>query len=106
MLNLDMIGRLSGNVLFVDAIPEKPTTRHIVDSAVTAAGLHVQYTSIIADRSDHASFSAEGVQVAALFTGFHPDYHKASDIASRVNYAGLARVIDAAEGIARAEADR
>jgi hypothetical protein len=46
------------------------------------------------------------VEVAALFTGFHPDYHTASDIASRVNFPGLAHVIDAAEGIARAEADR
>ncbi|HKW46113.1 MAG TPA: M28 family peptidase [Gemmatimonadaceae bacterium] len=74
--------------------------------AGTSAGLRVQYTSIIADRSDHASFAAEGVEAAALFTGFHPDYHKASDIASRVNYAGLAQIVDVAEAIARAEADR
>ena len=106
MLNLDMIGRLADNELYVDAIPETSATRELVDRATTAAGLHAQYTSIIADRSDQASFSAEGVDVAALFTGFHPDYHTASDIPSRVNYAGLMRIVDVAKGIARAEADR
>ena len=106
MLNLDMIGRLSDDVLYVDAIPEKPPIRQLVDSLAKVAGLHAQYTSIINDRSDHASFSADGIEIAALFTGFHPDYHRISDIPSRVNYVGLKRVIDVAEGIARAEADR
>jgi aminopeptidase YwaD len=44
--------------------------------------------------SDHASFYARQVPVLFFFTGTHEDYHKPSDTADRVNYAGLARVTD------------
>ena len=106
MLDLDMIGRLRFDRLFVDAKPVSPMTKNVIASAAAGAGLQVQYTSEIASRSDHASFAARGIEAAALFTGFHIDYHKTTDVASRVNLSGLIRVIDVAEAIARAEADR
>jgi hypothetical protein len=58
----------------------------------------------ISDSSDHASFRAIGVTAVALFTGFHADYHRVTDVASRVDVPGLLRVVDVAEGIVRAAA--
>ncbi|HEV2860442.1 MAG TPA: M20/M25/M40 family metallo-hydrolase [Pyrinomonadaceae bacterium] len=44
--------------------------------------------------SDHASFYLKKVPVLFFFTGAHEDYHKPSDTADRINYEGLARVLE------------
>ena len=85
--------------------PDTPATHALIESAATHEKLQVKYTDIIAARSDHSSFAAAGIEVAALFTGFHIDYHKASDIPAHINMTGLARVVDVAEAIIRAKAD-
>lgn len=52
--------------------------------------------------SDHASFYAKQIPVLFLFTGTHEDYHKPSDTADRVNYAGEARIVAFVYDIVRA----
>ena len=44
--------------------------------------------------SDHSSFYAKRVPVLFFFTGSHEDYHKPSDTADRINYAGEARILE------------
>lgn len=44
-------------------------------------------------RSDHANFAKKGIPIAFLFTGFHPDYHRATDTPDRIEYGKLARVV-------------
>ena len=104
MLNLDMIGRLRGDQLFIEGVRER-ATRALVDSAVAAVGLRADYVAN-EGRSDHATFLAEGIDAVFLSTGYHADYHKASDIAARINLVGLERVVDVAELIIRRTADR
>ena len=41
--------------------------------------------------SDHFSFYKKKVPVLFFWTGFHPDYHKPSDTADKINVAGCAR---------------
>ncbi len=43
-------------------------------------------------RSDHWSFAKFGVPIAFFFTGFHADYHKATDTPDKINYAKLHRI--------------
>ncbi|MDQ3683990.1 MAG: M20/M25/M40 family metallo-hydrolase, partial [Acidobacteriota bacterium] len=43
--------------------------------------------------SDHSSFYAKKIPVLFFFTGTHEDYHKPSDTAEKINYAGEARVL-------------
>ena len=106
MLNLDMIGRLRGGQLTVDA-PETPAyVRTLVNRAAANAGLRVAYSTMLTGRSDHASFGAARIPAVALFTGFHDDYHKATDVAARLDLVGLSRVVDLAEAIVRTAADR
>ena len=99
MLNLDMIGRMRGDHVLVEGVADHFWSRSMIERA---AGARVRI-EFIPDRgnSDHSSFAAQGVSVVSLSTGEHFDYHKTSDIAARINYRGLERVIDFAEGIVR-----
>src|SRR5262249_44171764 len=59
MLNLDMVGRLRDDRLFIETQRIDRAGRAVFDSAAKAVGLHTQF---IPDdrRSDHASFAEEG----------------------------------------------
>ena len=106
MVNLDMVGRLRNERLIVDASRSPAHLRSVVDSAAAHAGLRVNYLPRLSGRSDHASFDAVGVPVVHLFTGYHDDYHKATDVTRRLNLSGLSRVVDMAEAIVRDAEDR
>ena len=51
-------------------------------------------------------FYAAGVPVMHFFTGSHPDYHKPTDAADRINAAGAAQIADAVASLATAVAAR
>lgn len=104
MLNLDMIGRLRGDRLYVEGVRER-ATRAVIDSAVATVGIRADYIAN-EGRSDHATFLAIRIDAIGLSTGYHIDYHKASDIAARINLVGMERVVDVAEFIIRRTADR
>lgn len=103
MINLDMVGRLRNATLTVDTSVARGAVGTLVSTAATAAGLRAVYSSEeTADRSDHASFGRAGIPAVALFTGMHEDYHRASDVAERINVRGLELVIDVVETMVRA----
>jgi hypothetical protein len=104
MVNLDMVGRLRHDRLFVEGARER-ATRALIDGALSAVGIHGDHVES-EGRSDHATFLAARIEAISLSTGYHEDYHTASDVASRVNLAGIERVVDAAERIVRQLADR
>ena len=56
--------------------------------------------------SDHSSFYARGIPVLHFFTDLHEDYHRATDDADKVSAAGVGRVVQLAERVVRAIADR
>lgn len=102
MLNLDMVGRLRGDELLVGGLGSGTGLRALVDSAVAPSRLAVIEDESGEGRTDHSSFEARGVAALTFFTGFHPDYHRATDSAERVNVAGLGRIVDVAERVVRA----
>ena len=104
VVNLDMIGRLRDNRLFVEGARGRPI-HAVIDSAAAANGLRVDYVPN-QGRSDHATFLDAGIDAVMLSTGNHVDYHAASDIVPRVDVVGMERVIDVAERIVRELADR
>ncbi|GLC24670.1 M20/M25/M40 family metallo-hydrolase [Roseisolibacter agri] len=106
MVNLDMVGRLRDARLTVQAPVAPAHVRAAIDQAAAGAGLRVEYSTTLDGRSDHASFVHAHVPSVALFTGFHGDYHRATDIAARLDLRGLARVVDVAEAIVRTAGDR
>jgi Zn-dependent M28 family amino/carboxypeptidase len=100
MLNLDMIGRMSGNRVFVEGNLAPSVSPMWIARTAAAAGLSVKFSR---DRgmSDHSTFLAHKIDVVSLSTGESPDYHRRTDVASRINVRGLERVIDLAEAIVR-----
>lgn len=106
MLNLDMVGRLNGKDLLIDGSVADLPTRAMADSVARAAGVSAVRSNVSEARSDHAVFSSLGVPALSLTSGFHADYHRVTDVASRIDVTGLTRIVDVAEGIVRAAATR
>jgi hypothetical protein len=106
MLNLDMVGRLNGRDLLVDGSVADAPSRALADSVARAVGVTAARSSVAQDRSDQAAFASIGVPALTLTTGFHADYHRVTDVASRIDVPGLTRIVDVAEGIVRAAATR
>jgi Zn-dependent M28 family amino/carboxypeptidase len=95
MVNLDMVGRLRGNflILYSNAAGR---FRQVVDSVERippAMDFRVSWKSATAETSDQSSFADAHIPVFGAFTDFHADYHRAGDIVSRINFAGLEKVV-------------
>jgi aminopeptidase YwaD len=94
MINLDMVGRLKDNTLTVQGTG----TSSRWDSLLT----HYNRDSVFVLKSvkdgfgpsDHSSFYGANVPILFFFTGIHEDYHKPTDIASKINYDGEALVLN------------
>jgi hypothetical protein len=93
MLNMDMVGRLRERKLIVFGVASAQELRGMLDS-LNAAGprfdLHASGDGY--GPSDQMAFFKKGVPVLHFFTGTHSDYHKPSDDAPLLDYAGLAEV--------------
>jgi hypothetical protein len=94
MVNLDMIGRLRGDAIEVHGVGSSPVWKTLVQRSARAAGLEAKTHDGGYGPSDHSPFYAAGTPVLFLFTGNHPDYHRPSDTAEKVDAAGIARVVD------------
>ncbi len=55
-------------------------------------GLQLDFSWTLKPNADHYPFFDHGIPVLMLHTGLHDDYHRPSDVASRINSAGMARV--------------
>jgi Peptidase family M28 len=104
MLNLDMVGRLRRRDLLIDASGASAALREMADSVARAKTVRAAHWRGSTGRSDHATFAAAHVPTIMLTSGEHPDYHRVTDIAARIDVNGMLRVIDVAEGIVRAAA--
>jgi hypothetical protein len=108
MINFDMVGRLRDDKLIVYGVATATEFPALVDSANGGDGLRLRITALGDGYgpSDHSSFYARNIPVLHFFTDLHEDYHRAGDVASKVNTAGEARVVNVAERLIREIADR
>jgi hypothetical protein len=106
MLNFDMVGRMRDDKLIVYGVATANEMSDIIDSANVAPKLSVSAVGDGYGPSDQSSFYAEGIPVLHFFTDLHEDYHRATDVAAKIDVADEARVVNFAERIARAIADR
>ncbi len=106
MVNFDMVGRMHDDKLIVYGVATATEMPGIVDAANTAPKLNISAVGDGFGPSDHSSFYAKNLPVLHLFTDLHDDYHRATDVASRINAGGEAQVVAFAERTIRAIADR
>jgi hypothetical protein len=97
MLNMDMVGRLndSTHALTLGGVGTSPAWEQFASYPPKQFKFVLDSSGI--GPSDHTSFYHEGIPVLFLFTGTHKDYHKPSDDAERINYAGEVEVVKYAE---------
>jgi hypothetical protein len=92
MINMDMVGRYdTSHKLTVGGYGTSSKWSQIWKALSTP--LVVKFDSTGSGPSDHASFYRAGVPVQFFFTGSHPDYHKASDDADKINYEATANIV-------------
>jgi hypothetical protein len=105
MLNLDMVGRLRGTALQIGGAGTAANLDSIVQSAVAGTALTTS-TALPDDGgrgglgpSDHMSFAQHKIPVLFLFTGMHADYHRPTDTADKINYAGIDTLVGVSQRI-------
>lgn len=94
MVNLDMVGRLDTQQkpapLYL-RIPEK-AENWLSQMELPKRKLLKTVVRPTATPLDYTPFFESGIKVVTLTTGVHPDYHKASDDAARVNFGGMMEI--------------
>ncbi len=105
MYNMDMVGRMEDNKLNVTGVGTSSTWDSLVDSLGAAFELKISKTADGLGPSDHASFYTQNIPVLNLFTGLHDDYHKPSDTVDKINFGGMATIVDFAEATLRTIGD-
>ncbi len=116
MFQMDMIGRnaqhpanlvgdLPGqremdnrNSLNIFGATVAPMLRVFIERSNARTGLDLRFPSEpksmdLMRRSDHWPFLKRGIPALFLFTGFHPDYHRASDTADKINFSKLESIL-------------
>jgi aminopeptidase YwaD len=93
MINMDMIGRLQANQIYVGGMGTSPAFGDIVKSAADQAGLQVRASQSGYGSSDQTSFYTKNVPVLFFFSGLHADYHRPSDDWQKINAEGATRVL-------------
>lgn len=93
-INLDMIGRNKNDSATTHVIAytsnNKPELAEWIKTDITNYNLELipdfQPSDQLPGGSDHLPFDRKGVPFIFYFTDLHPDYHKASDHADKINY--------------------
>ncbi|HSI36279.1 MAG TPA: M28 family peptidase [Tepidisphaeraceae bacterium] len=94
MVNLDMVGKVRKNLLYVGGHGTAPGLEAIVKKADAESPLEFKNLGKGGlGPSDHMSFATKKVPVLFLFSGTHPDYHRPSDTPDKINYDGIADVV-------------
>jgi aminopeptidase YwaD len=95
MLNMDMIGRLndSTHMLTIGGYGTSPQWAELISSTLNKKTFVLNIDSSGTGPSDHTSFYLKNIPVLFFFTGIHPDYHRPTDLADKINYTGEMQVV-------------
>ncbi len=104
MVNLDMVGRLRNNALYVRGIGTSVGWGNIIQRLNSRQGLSLVLQDAFGS-SDQLSFYAKEVPILAFFTGRHEDYHETTDKFSKLNIPGMRRIARLASDVVESLAD-
>jgi hypothetical protein len=91
-VNFDMVGRLRDNRLTVQAVGSSGSWPRLVERANGAARFTLSLQNDPHLPTDSSAFNQAGVPTLSFFTGSHEDYHRPTDIAGKIDVAGLDRI--------------
>jgi len=94
MLNMDMIGRIKDEKVFVGGVGTGTTLKAMLDEAKNGTKFEIEPSESGYSSSDHTSFVAKKIPVLFFFSGLHSDYHKPSDTWDKINADAAAKLLD------------
>jgi Zn-dependent M28 family amino/carboxypeptidase len=95
MINLDMIGRLRDDKLYIGGIASGSGFQTLIDELARDAKFSVDDAD--ADgygSSDQYSFTPQQIPTLFFFTGLHRDYHRPTDTWDKIDAPASARLLD------------
>src|SRR5207302_5775264 len=106
MINMDMIGRLRDNKIYIGGVATGSTFKTVVEGATEHAGFEADQSEVGGyGASDHTSFTAKQVPTLFFFSGLHSDYHKPSDTWDKIDAAGAVRLLSLVADVTEALCD-
>ena len=100
MLNMDMIGRIKDDKVYIGGVGTGSTLKSVLEQAQKDAPFKIEYSAGGYSSSDHTSFVTKKIPVLFFFSGLHSDYHKPSDTADKINAPSAARLLDLVGNVA------
>lgn len=105
MLNMDMIGRIKDQKVYIGGVGTGSTLKATVEQAQANSGFKIEYSAGGYSSSDHTSFVTKKIPVLFFFSGLHSDYHKPSDTWDKINPESAAKLVDVVGATAEQLAD-
>ena len=100
MLNLDMVGRIRNEMLYVGGGGTAPVFDGVLSWADQRSPLQIKSIGKGGwGPSDHQSFAMKKIPVLFFFSGMHSDYHTPTDTADKINYQGIAEVAEMSQRV-------
>jgi len=93
MLNMDMIGRIKDQKVYIGGVGTGSTLKAAVEQAAEKSGFKIEYSPGGYSSSDHASFVSKKIPVLFFFSGLHSDYHKPSDTWEKIDPVAATRLL-------------
>jgi Peptidase family M28/PDZ domain/PA domain len=100
MINMDMIGRIKDEKVYVGGTGTGTTFKELLDDEKGKFPFHFEYSPSGYAASDHTSFVARKIPVLFFFSGLHADYHKPSDTWDKINAPDAAKLLDFIDDVA------
>jgi len=101
MLNMDMIGRIKDDKVYIGGVGTGSTFQSALEQAQSKANFKVEYSAGGYASSDHTSFVTKRIPVLFFFSGLHSDYHKPSDTWEKINADAAVRLLDLVAGVSQ-----
>jgi Zn-dependent M28 family amino/carboxypeptidase len=94
MINMDMIGKLDDEKkLIVYGTGTSSSWKDLLNTK-NNYDFKLTFNDEGFGPSDHSSFYGKQIPVLFFFTGTHPDYHRPSDDADKINFEGETKVVN------------
>ena len=91
MINIDTVGQIRKNKIFILNSSSAKEWQYIFRNSVSNTGLDIDFVTEELDVSDQIAFHNAGIPAVQLFSGPHPDYHRTTDTADKINSSGLVK---------------
>ena len=100
MINMDMIGRIKDEKVYIGGTGTGADFKSILDSEKGKYPFNFEYSASGYSASDHTSFVARKIPVLFFFSGLHSDYHKPSDTWDKINAVDAAKLLGFIDDVA------